>query len=78
MGITPGSKSLNADYLCEKCNPRPLKNTREQAVIIQRAFLAAAKEKNKNRKSTGKTIKSVKELVSSFKCVYLKKEIVMR
>jgi hypothetical protein len=51
MGITP--KTVGKTYLCEQCNPRPLKHTQEEAAAIQHRYLERKrkwKERNKKLK----------------------------
>jgi hypothetical protein len=55
MGVSLSSASKNAEYFCEQCKPRALKNTHEQAKSIQKAYLQSLRDKSKNRKSIGKS-----------------------
>ncbi|KAI1726215.1 PHD-finger domain-containing protein [Ditylenchus destructor] len=57
MGVT--NKSVPSVYFCEECDPRPMKNTKQQAIAIQekkRKQKMAIKEqlKFKNRRAAGR------------------------
>lgn len=49
MGVSP--KAIPKTYFCEQCEPRPLKHTPEEAVVLQEKYLERKKKiKERNKK----------------------------